>query len=106
MVKVIFINPDKQEITVDAEEGENLMETAVRHDIEGILAECGGACSCATCHVYVDEAFQSKLVSADDMETDMLDCAEGVKPSSRLSCQIEVSKEMDGIRLEIPEMAY
>ena len=91
MVKITFIDSSDQSRTVDAEEGATVMETAVRNAIPEIEAECGGACACATCHVYVDPAWTDKTGKAEPMEEDMLDFAFEVKPTSRLSCQIKVA---------------
>ncbi len=74
--------------------------------IEGILAECGGACSCATCHCYVDEAWLEKAGNASDMEKDMLDSVMGQRDTSRLSCQLAVTEEMDGLVVHLPESQY
>lgn len=79
------------------------MEAAVKHNVPGIDAECGGACACATCHVYVDEAWQAAVGEPAPMEEDMLDYASGVRPSSRLSCQIRISPALDGLILHTPE---
>ncbi len=83
-----------------------VMETARKHLIEGIEAECGGACACATCHVYVDEAWQQKVGGANEMEEDMLDFAFDVRPSSRLSCQIKVTDDLDGLVVRVPEKQF
>ncbi|MEN0087287.1 MAG: 2Fe-2S iron-sulfur cluster-binding protein [Pseudomonadota bacterium] len=102
MPKLIFTTHDGQEFTVDAQVGSTVMENATRNGVPGIEAECGGACACATCHVYVDEAAMDKVGSADAMEEDMLDFAFEVKPNSRLSCQIKVTEELDGLALTVP----
>jgi 2Fe-2S ferredoxin len=78
------------------------MEVAVRNGVPGIEAECGGACACATCHVYVDEAWVGKTGHAEPMEEDMLDFAFDVRPNSRLSCQIRVRDELDGLTVRTP----
>ena len=77
------------------------METAIRNAIPGIEAECGGACACATCHVYVEDGWYDKLPAPSDAETDMLDMALAVEPNSRLSCQITCSDEIDGIKVTL-----
>jgi len=82
------------------------MEAAVKNDIAGIAAECGGACACATCHVYVDAAWREKTGAAEEMEEDMLDFAFEVRDESRLSCQIEVREELDGLRVTVPEKQF
>jgi ferredoxin, 2Fe-2S len=102
MVKITFIDSDDTSRTVDAEVGATVMETAIKNGIPGIEAECGGACACATCHVYVDEAWQPKTGQASPMEEDMLDFGFEVRPSSRLSCQIKVSDDLDGLVVRTP----
>jgi 2Fe-2S ferredoxin len=79
------------------------METAIDNDIDGIIAECGGACSCATCHVYVDPAWQDKLPPPEPIEDGMLDCVLDRQPNSRLSCQIRLRDEIDGITVTVPD---
>jgi 2Fe-2S ferredoxin len=79
------------------------MAGAVRNDVPGIDAECGGACACATCHVYVDEAWRARVGAASDMERNMLEFAGDVRPDSRLSCQIRVTKELDGLVVQTPK---
>ena len=103
MTKIVFIDHEGAETEVDAANGESVMEAAINNNIEGIVAECGGACACATCHVYVDEAFREITGEPDDMEQAMLDFTDNVQPSSRLSCQIEVSDELEGLRVTTPE---
>ena len=103
MVKITFIDAAGQSRIVEAEEGSTVMETAIRNDVSGIEAECGGACACATCHVYVDDSWLEKLPKAESMEEDMLDFAYDVRPTSRLSCQIRVTAEIDGLVLHTPE---
>ena len=103
MTKITYIEPDGTEREIDAEPGMTVMETAVDNNVEGIVAECGGACSCATCHVYVDEAFAAETGRASAMEESMLDFAENVEPNSRLSCQIRVSDDLDGLIVRLPE---
>jgi ferredoxin, 2Fe-2S len=106
MVKITFIEPDGSERTVEAEPGMTVMETAKKAMIEGIEAECGGACACATCHVYVDAAWRERVGPASAMEEDMLDFAFEVKPKSRLSCQIKVKPELDGLVVRVPEKQF
>jgi 2Fe-2S ferredoxin len=88
---------------VDAQNGSTVMENAIRNAIPGIEAECGGACACATCHVYVDEAWTAEVGEPEAMEEDMLDFAYDVRPNSRLSCQIKVRDALDGLVVAIPE---
>jgi 2Fe-2S ferredoxin len=102
MAKVTFIEADGVEHTVDAPVGWSLMEAAVRNRVPGIDADCGGACACATCHVYVDPAWQAALPPKSDMEEAMLDFALVTAPNSRLSCQIRVTSDMDGLILRLP----
>jgi ferredoxin, 2Fe-2S len=102
MIKITFIDSDDTSRTVEAEVGATVMETAIKNGIPGIEAECGGACACATCHVYVDEAWQAKTGQASPMEEDMLDFGFDVRPSSRLSCQIKVSDDLDGLVVRTP----
>ena len=102
MAKITFIQPDGVQHTVDAAPGATVMEAARLNRIAGIEAECGGACSCATCHVYVDAGWTAKTGKAAAMEEDMLDFAFDVRPESRLSCQIKVTPELDGLVLRVP----
>jgi ferredoxin, 2Fe-2S len=102
MPNVTYISPDGTETTLEARDGDSVMEIAVKNGVKGIVAECGGACSCATCHVYVDEAFVGAAGEVSDLEDDMLDGAEAERlPVSRLSCQIKMSAELDGLRVRI-----
>ena len=103
MPKITFIDHGGTARTVDADNGATVMETAIRNNIPGIEAECGGACACATCHVYVDEAFKEIVGEPEPMEEDMLDFAFDVRPNSRLSCQIRVRDELDGLVVTVPE---
>ena len=103
MTKIIFRTSQGETHSVDAENGSTVMEAAIRNQIAGIDAECGGACACATCHVYVDEAWIGKTGTAEPMEEDMLDFASDVRPTSRLSCQIKVRDELDGLIVTVPE---
>jgi 2Fe-2S ferredoxin len=103
MPKVRFIQPDGSVSEVEAVSGDSIMETAIDNDIDGIIAECGGACSCATCHVYVDEAWLDKIPPPDALEDGMLDCVLDRHPNSRLSCQIRLTDDLDGITVRIPE---
>jgi ferredoxin, 2Fe-2S len=106
MPKITFIQPDGNRQIVEAEPGMTLMETAKKNLIEGIEAECGGACACATCHVYVDDAWREKVGPPATMEEDMLDFAFDVRPSSRLSCQIKVTEALDGLVVSVPEKQF
>ncbi|MBI1867541.1 MAG: 2Fe-2S iron-sulfur cluster binding domain-containing protein [Methylocystis sp.] len=100
--KITFVDSHGQARTVEGESGATVMETALRNDIPEIAAECGGACACATCHVYVDASWTEKTGKASQMEEDMLDFAFGVKPNSRLCCQITVKPELDGLVVSTP----
>lgn len=102
MAKITFIDVHGESRTVDADPGSTVMEAAVRNGVPGIEAECGGACACATCHVYVDDAWTEKVGEPEPMEEDMLDFAFEVKPSSRLSCQIRVRDGLDGLVVRTP----
>ena len=106
MAKITFVQPDGSRQVVDGENGMTVMEVAKKHLIDGIEAECGGACACATCHVYIDEAWREKVGAAEEMEEDMLDFAFDVRESSRLSCQIKVSDELDGLVVTVPEKQF
>jgi 2Fe-2S ferredoxin len=103
MARITFIGADATRYEVDAETGSTVMENAIRNGVPGIEAECGGACACATCHVYVDEAFRPVTGEPEPMEQDMLDFAYDVRPNSRLSCQIRVSDALDGLTVTVPE---
>ena len=106
MAKITYIQPDGAQQQVEAEPGLTVMEAAVKNQITGITAECGGACACATCHVYVDDAWKEKTGEPSEMEEDMLDFAFDVRPTSRLSCQIKVRPELDGLIVRIPEKQF
>lgn len=106
MVKIIFKDHEGTSRDVDAKVGESVMEAAVRNNIPGIDADCGGACACATCHVYVDEAYLAKTGEQEAMEQSMLDFADGVQENSRLSCQISVSDELEGLTVTTPESQH
>jgi ferredoxin, 2Fe-2S len=103
MPKITYRDGKGGEQTVEAEIGSTVMEAAIKNGIPGIVAECGGACACATCHVYVDEAFMSLVGDPQPMEEDMLDFAYDVRPNSRLSCQIRVREEIDGLVVTTPD---
>lgn len=106
MVKINFIQPDGQEQVVEAEPGVTLMEAAKLNNVPGIEAECGGACACATCHVFVDDPWREKTGSPSQMEEDMLDFAFDVREASRLSCQIKLTPELDGINIRVPAKQF
>ena len=102
MIHVTFIGTDGEAVEVAAAEGTSLMETAVRNGVAGIEAECGGACSCATCHVYVDPQWRERVGEANAMEGDMLEMAYEVAANSRLACQIRISPALDGLTVRLP----
>lgn len=103
-MKAMWVMPDGTEVTAEVEEGLNLMRAAVENNVDSVIGECGGNLSCATCHVVVDEAWIGKTGEVDDFEDAMLDVAEAERqPNSRLSCQIEMSGALDGIRLIVPQ---
>ncbi len=102
MAKVTYIEASGVSREADVAAGESVMEGALATGVEGIAAVCGGACACATCHVYVDSAWTSRLPPLEDMEEAMLDFAENVEPTSRLSCQITMSADLDGLIVRVP----
>ena len=102
MTKITFNTHDDKTHTVDVQNGLTVMEGAVQNDVPGIDADCGGGMACATCHVYVNEDWIDKLSAKEDGEEDMLDMAFEPKSNSRLSCQITVSDELDGLVVSIP----
>ena len=106
MAKITFTQPDGTSQVVDATPGTTVMEAAKLNAVPGIDAECGGACACATCHVYVDDAWREKTGKPSAMEEDMLDFAFDVQDSSRLSCQIKVTAELDGLVLRVPAKQF
>ena len=106
MAKITYVEHDGKEHAIEVKAGLSVMEGAVKNNIPGIDADCGGACACATCHVYVDDAWSDKTGTASAMEESMLDFAEGVEPNSRLSCQIKVSDALDGLRVTMPESQH
>jgi ferredoxin, 2Fe-2S len=103
MPLVTYISLSGESQTIDVPAGMSIMQAALNHKITGILGECGGNCMCATCHVYVDEAFLSRIPPAIDNEKFMLSiAAEGPASNSRLSCQIKMTQELDGIVVRLP----
>lgn len=106
MAKITFIQPDGAEQTVEATPGMTVMEAAKKELVPGIEAECGGACACATCHVFVDDAWREKVGPPSEMEEDMLDFAFDVRELSRLSCQIKVTQDLDGLVVRVPEKQF
>jgi len=102
MPHISIIDSDDTHYEIEATIGLSLMENLVRNGISGIVAECGGACSCATCHVYIDEAWCEKLDPPGQIEQEMLEFAYDVAPNSRLSCQIKVVPEFEGLMVRLP----
>jgi 2Fe-2S ferredoxin len=102
MAKITYIEHDGKTHVVDVPTGWSLMEGAVKNRVNGIDADCGGACACSTCHVYVDPAWEAVLPPKAEMEEAMLDFALVTAPNSRLSCQIRVTSDMDGLVLRMP----
>jgi len=103
MPKVTFTTADSDEITINAPAGMSLMKAAVTNDVPGIIGECGGDMSCATCHVWVDPEWQGKLPQRGEEEEELLEMVDGFQDRSRLSCQIKMSDELDSLRVSIPE---
>ena len=106
MAKLTFIESNGTVHEVDGQTGMTVMEAAVKNMVPGIDADCGGACACATCHVYLDGDWAAKLAERSEMEEDMLDFAFDVRDSSRLSCQIRISDAIDGLVVRIPEKQF
>ena len=103
MARITYIEFDGTSHEIDVPAGWSVMEGAINNNIPGIEAECGGACSCATCHVYVDPAWAQTTGTPQDVERGMLECALEANDTSRLSCQIEVTDELDGLVVRMPE---
>jgi 2Fe-2S ferredoxin len=106
MPRIVFITPDGVRHEVDVENGYSVMEAAINNNIEGIVAECGGACACATCHSYIDDAWLDKMPEMDDMEDSMLDAAYDRRDNSRLTCQLEMNDAWDGLVVHVAENEY
>ena len=106
MAKITYVEHSGATHVVDVKNGLSVMEGSVKNNLPGIDADCGGACACATCHVYVDEAWAGKVGTPSAMEESMLDFAENVEPNSRLSCQIKVTDELDGLVVRMPESQH
>ena len=103
MAKITYHTHDNKTHTIDVQKGLTVMEGAVQNDIPGIDADCGGGMACATCHVYVKDEWLNKIPKAEDAEVDMIDMAYDPKKNSRLSCQIIVTDELDGLEVTTPE---
>lgn len=106
MAKISFMEPGGQTRTIDGEDGFSVMEVAVRSGVEGIEADCGGACACATCHVYVAPEWRDRVGEATGDEAEMLEFAAHRREGSRLSCQLRISAALDGLVLEVPESQH
>jgi 2Fe-2S ferredoxin len=106
MPKITYIEQSGKEHVIDAPVGQTVMEAAVKHAVPGIDADCGGACACATCHVYVDPEWLAKTGDRNSMEESMLDFAYEVEDNSRLSCQIKVSDALDGLVVRLPKSQH
>ena len=106
MPKITFVEADGTRIDTDASVGESVMSVAVNNSIDAILAECGGACACATCHCYVDPEWSNKTGEAGDTEKAMLECVIEPNDTSRLACQVYVTEELDGLVIQLPERQY
>jgi len=106
MPKIKYIDDNGTERVVEVPVGWSVMEGAVKNLVPGIDADCGGACACATCHVYVDPAWAGKLPPKQDMEETMLDFAQEPRANSRLSCQIKVTPELDGLAVRTPKSQH
>lgn len=102
MAKITYVESNGNEHVLDVETGQSLMQGAIANNVRGIIAECGGACSCATCHVYVDEAWVGRLDQKGETEEAMLEAVCDLQPNSRLSCQITVSEELNGLVVKMP----
>ena len=103
MPKITYIEQNKKSKTIDVENGLTVMEGAVQNNVPGIDADCGGGMACATCHVYVEDSWLNKLPKAEDAEQDMIDMAYEPKKNSRLSCQLIVTDQLDGLVVTTPE---
>lgn len=103
MPRLTIIEHSGKEHQLDAEEGKSVMQAALDALVPGILADCGGACSCATCHCYVDDAWFARLPEAEGAERDMLECALEPRDNSRLSCQLRVTAQTDGLVVRLPK---
>lgn len=102
MPKIVFVQPDGTRQAVEAPVGITLMEAARQHGVRGVVAQCGGACACATCHVYVDRSWLSKLQAPEEMEAGMLETAWEPRDNSRLSCQVQITAGLNGLEVTVP----
>lgn len=106
MPRIVFVDAEGTSTEVEAEIGQSVMSAAVQNGIDAIAAECGGSCACGTCHCYIDAAWGEKLPSPDYQEQDMIECVVNPNERSRLSCQITVSAELDGLVVHLPAGQY
>lgn len=106
MPLIKFVNHDGNVMEVHATAGTSVMQAAVDNGVDGIIAECGGACSCATCHCYVDDAWTAKLDVPSDIEKDMIECVLEPQDNSRLSCQLVITDDLDGLVVRLPENQF
>lgn len=106
MPVVTYVSHNGEINEVEVASGTSVMQGAVDNMLDGMVAECGGSCSCATCHCYVDEAWLDKIPGADEMEKDMLECVLEPQENSRLSCQVIVTDELDGLVIKLPESQF
>jgi ferredoxin, 2Fe-2S len=103
MPKIVFDEPGGGRREIDAPLGITLMEVARQHGVQGVVAQCGGACMCATCHVYIDPAWAERLEPREEMEEGMLESAWEPRDNSRLSCQIHITADLDGLHVTVPQ---
>jgi 2Fe-2S ferredoxin len=103
MPRIVFTDSGGRRLEINAPLGITLMEAARQHGVPGVVAQCGGACACATCHVYIDPAWLAKLQPREDMEEGMLESAWEPRDNSRLSCQIHITADLDGLEVTVPE---
>lgn len=103
MPKIVFTEPGGRRREIDAPLGLTLMEAARQHGVQGVVAQCGGACACATCHVYIDPAWLARLEPREEMEEAMLETAWEPRDNSRLSCQIHITADLDGMPVTVPQ---
>jgi len=106
LVKITYIEDNGDSMTVEAEPGLSVMKAATNNGVPGIVAECGGNCACGTCRIYVDEAWSAKLAPPEESEQQMLEFSEDTHPGVRLSCQIPVTEELDGMEVRLPPSQY
>ena len=102
MAKITYVETNGKERVLEVASGLSVMQGAITNTVRGVIAECGGACSCATCHVYVDDAWVDKLSAKSEDEVALLDAVCNPQPNSRLSCQIKVTEELDGLVVRMP----